>query len=328
MIAVRCGPGTCRMDDRSPSPEPRPGEAAVRPTRLAATPDLLEVPSVEASGGGLIPGHAFVGVIEASGSREDAEVSGRGPGARVIGPRQIVCGACDLCRAGLSEHCRSSQRIGIDRDGCLAERVVLPTRSLIPVPDGIDDDEAVFAHDVARALHVSQRIRVDAKVYVTVLGDSPGALLASQVMARLNASVRCLGKRPACYGLCEKWGVKHRHTDEVGRRADQDVVIECTGTPTGLALAFELVRPRGTIVLMPGDEPAPGERSATIGPVTAGELELIGVASGDLGEALSTLANSGLDVVSLITRREPLARADAALFASRDPDQLRVLIEN
>jgi len=325
MLAVGYRDGTCELKDRAAPTEPTPGEGAVRPVRIAVTPDLAI-----GSGGQRVPGHAFVGVVESVGSREHADHVAR----RVLGPRQTVCQTCDLCRSGLSDHCRARELVGVDRDGCLAERVNLPVRALVPIPEALDENTALFAYEVARALHVAQRVRVDAKVYVTVLGDTPGALIAAQLMARLNASVRCLGERPSCYGLCEKWGVKHRHTDEVGRRADQDVVIDCTGDPEGLSLAFELVRPRGAVVLVPGpyESPAPHAdapvRVTDLSPVVERELEVIGVVAGDLREALAELESGTLDVVSLITRREPLSRAAEAIAVSRQPDQLRVVIEN
>ena len=69
------------------------------------------------------------------------------------------------------------------------------------------------------------------------------------VMAKLNASVRLVGRYSEKLAVCEKWGIKHRHVDDVGRRSDQDIVVDCTGSPDGLDLALRLVRPRGTVVL-------------------------------------------------------------------------------
>ncbi len=41
------------------------------------------------------------------------------------------------------------------------------------------------------------------------------------------------------FAICEKWGIKHRHANDVGRRADQDIVVDCTGLDEGLALAMQ-----------------------------------------------------------------------------------------
>jgi hypothetical protein len=67
-----------------------------------------------------------------------------------------------------------------------------------------------------------------------VLGDGPLGLVMVQVMSRLNASVRLIGRHADKLAICEKWGVKHRLADEVGRRDDQDVVVDAPA-PTGLS---------------------------------------------------------------------------------------------
>jgi threonine dehydrogenase-like Zn-dependent dehydrogenase len=113
----------------------------------------------------------------------------------------------------------------------------------------VDDDRAAFAGLVGAVLQLGHAVRLDGKTFVTVLGDGPVGLLTAQIMAGRNASVRLLGRHEARFSLAERWGVKHRHESEVGRRHDQDIVIDCTGSPSGLALASRLVRPRGTIVI-------------------------------------------------------------------------------
>lgn len=336
MRAVVVDASGTRLERRAPQPSPEPGEALLRPVCLGLARSDLEVHRRRVAFEGVL-GHEFVAVVEGVEGAEASLV-----GARVVGSINVVCGACDLCRAGLSAHCRRRAVLGLSgRDGCFADRFVLPVRNLVRVPDGIDSESAVFAEPLAGAIHAAQLIRLEGRPYVTILGDGVMGLLCAQVMSRLNASVRLLGRHPEKFGLCEKWGVKHRHVDEAGRRHDQDVVVDCTGRPEGLAVAVELVRPRGTVIVK--SAPAPvgaageGDGGKCAGPVAAcegvmralvvNELELIGARCGQIADAIAMLARGQIDVASLISRRFGLDQALEALHLAEDPRTLKVLLE-
>src|SRR5690606_18029360 len=139
-------------------------------------------------------------------------------------------------------------------------------------------------------------------------------LIAAQVLARRNTAVRLIGRHTEKLAICEKWGIKHRHADDVGLRADQDIVIDCTGTASGFELALRLVRPRGTIIAKSfGAGPADAIDAA---PIVAKEVTVLGSFAGPVDEALSLLAAGEVDVVSLISRRMSLADGAALLRAA------------
>jgi threonine dehydrogenase-like Zn-dependent dehydrogenase len=102
--------------------------------------------------------------------------------------------------------------------------------------------------------------------------------------------------------LAERLGIKHRHADEIGRRGDQDVVVDCVGTAESLAFASMLVRARGTVVLksLPlTREPA----AADLSPIILGELTVQGSFHGPLPEAIALLAKRAIEVTALIERK-------------------------
>jgi threonine dehydrogenase-like Zn-dependent dehydrogenase len=329
--AIRFDGARVYLDPKADAPTPGPGEVTIRPLRMGVAAEDVHPGMV--SGTPLTLGHQFVGAVEKLHESADRDLRKRWEGKRVVGSINIVCGRCDMCRAGLSNHCRARSTLGIGGwDGCFAERFKLPLRNLVEVPQTIDDDRAVFAEPLAGALHAAQLVRVEGKPYVTVLGDNVDGLLCAQVMARLNASVRLLGLRPAKFTLCEKWGIKHRHIDEVGRRNDQDIVVDCTGSGAGLELALGLVRPRGKVVLRsaaPPDPGAPGGQPvhASLGPIIWNEIEVLGARCGSVADAVATLARGEIDVLSLITRRARLADGPAALALAAGPDQIKVLLD-
>src|SRR6185369_7423716 len=70
-----------------------------------------------------IPGHEVAGVISAKGSSvpESLELGGR----CTVSPYSH-CGSCPACRQGRFNTCQFNQTLGVQRDGAMKERLVLP----------------------------------------------------------------------------------------------------------------------------------------------------------------------------------------------------------
>ena len=298
--------------------------ALVRTTRAAISPlDLVVARGGVAHDG--VMGHEFVGVVE----RVEGDSAPALVGKRVVGQPEIVCAACDLCRAGLSRHCRARRTLGVGGvAGCIAERFVVPVRNLVVLPDAIESEAAILTEPLSCALHASQVVRIVGKTYVTVLGDDAHALLAAQVMARQNASVRVLGECPERFSIAEKWGVKHRHASEVGLRADQDVVVCSSPDPRSLVAAMGMVRPRGKIVVRGAEAHERIDWSGVdLSLVADAELEIVGARGGRIADGVAALEQKQFDVGSLLGRRFRIDDAVAALRAASEPGALKVIVE-
>ncbi len=289
-----------------PEPTPRDGECLVRVRAALVTPADTRAGGCEPA---IVLGQCAVGVVERVAV--DGPAAKTWTGKRVAIHPVIRCGRCDRCLGGLSAHCRERLILGIDRrDGGLAERVCVPIANLAALPDALDDERATFAVLVGEAFEATKQIRIDGKAYITVLGDDIVALITAQVMTRLNAAVRVVARQQSTLAAAEKIGVKHRHADEIGRRGDQDVVVDCIGTAESLAFASALVRARGTVVLKSlASSPIAGA-AVDLTPIVLGELTVQGSFYGPLPEAIDLLAKRGVEVTSLIERRVAL---DAAL---------------
>ncbi len=331
MRAVRYeGPEKGVVVDRSAKePACAPGEALLRPRRVAISSTDLDLCSGARRSPPLTLGHEFVAVVERTSPLADQKERARAlQGKRVVGTIATACAECDLCTAGLSAHCRRRTVLGVDgRDGCFADLFTLPIANLHPVPEGVDDERAVFAELLASAHHAVRMLRIAGKPFVTVLGDNAMGLLCAQLMAGLNASVRIVGRHEHKMEIAGKWGVKHRALSDIGLRADQDVVVDCTGTPEGLTTAMALARPRAKVLLKGSLLPGRGESRIDLSPIVQKELEILGSRSGPLAEGLDLLARDAVDVVSLITRRTRLDDAPAALRIAADPAQIKVVME-
>lgn len=314
-----------RLDRKWEPAAPGPQDVVIKPRRVALGPDDVAVMRGAFDFDGVL-GHEVVGeVVEAGDPKHRSFV-----GKRVVVHPVVWCGQCAMCLGGLAVHCRERQIIGMSgRDGALAERLVVPARNLVTISDRIDDDHAVFAVAVSRALQAVRQLRIEGKPYITVLGDGALALITAQLMAKLNASVRVVGWLSEHLAVCEKWGIKHRHADDIGRREDQDVVVECSSSARGLALALRLVRPRGTIVMKSLIESAAWRAvdDLDLTRIVLHELVVMGSDFGPLAEAVESIAREEVDVVSLISRRMKLDDGEAIMRQTARPETLRVLVD-
>ncbi len=340
MRAVRFDGEFLRVATDAIDPVLGSGEALVHPMRVLASP---------ADSGGKwagVVGHQFVGVVKKINIPADASplMLARKSllNKRVVGSPTIVCTHCDMCRAGLPSHCRARRVMGLSsRDGCCADLFSIPLANLIEVPSSIDDDRAVFSLLAAGAVQAGQMMRAASKSYITVIGDSSLALITAQVLARQNKSTRLLYAQPDRARLCERWGIKSRAIEEPGRRQDQDVVVECTGSAKGLRLALQFVRPRGVVLLKssaagvpfpPGqahadDVAGPWAEGIDLTPAIVNEVQILGCREASIADGLGALTDAGVDVTSLITRRMKLDDAPAAIAAAMCPDQIAVLMD-
>src|SRR5258708_37197647 len=185
------------------------GEALVRVTLSGICPTDLEITRGYAGFQGTI-GHEFVGVIEelpefgavarplgraSIDSEPSLTVGVLTPGRRVVGEINAGCGVCDLCRAGDPRHCARRTVLGIvGRDGTHAEFLKLPAVNLLPVPDEISDQRAVFTEPLAAACGVLERADFTEETRVAVIGDGKLGLLCAQVLKTTGAPVTLVGK--------------------------------------------------------------------------------------------------------------------------------------
>ncbi len=325
MQAVRIRLNEVYLDANASEPSPKEGDAVVRTTHvLLRRSDLANCRGAFGFKG--IIGSHFLGVVESVQGIDGHPLIGR----RVVGNPNIADTASEFAKRGLAMHDPARQILGlVERGGCLCERFAIPAGNLAEVPETILDDHAILANPLSAAIHAGQLVHIEGKPYVSVLGDDLSALLAAQVMTQLNASVRLLTTNADRLELCARWGIKHRHLDEVGRRRDQDVVLDTTQDAKSLECALLMVRPRGTIVLSADPIPTPSMHNDSIdwSPVVANELRVLGARCGSVGEGLSMMSSGRIDLSGLITKRFKLADSIAAIRAAAEPDQLGVVIE-
>jgi threonine dehydrogenase-like Zn-dependent dehydrogenase len=292
------------------------GEALVRVRQAGICATDLEITKGYMGFRGVL-GHEFVGEVIQSPDKSLV-------GQRVVGEINAVCGRCDLCLSGLSNHCRKRTVLGIlNRDGAFADLLTLPVLNLHVLPKTVDDDAAVFIEPLAAAFQVLKQVQVDAKKWVTVLGDGRLGLLVAQVLRDAGCPVRVIGKHPSKLALLEKWSIRSRPLSEIVPRHDQDVVVDCTGSAEGIEMALQMVRPRGTVVLK---STAAAGKPLNLAPVVIDEISIIGSRCGPFREAITALAEKRIDVTSLIHRRMKIEQGVEAMELAARPGVLKVIL--
>jgi threonine dehydrogenase-like Zn-dependent dehydrogenase len=295
--------GSLRLDPRHREPPPDEGECLLRVRQAGICSTDLEIVKGYMGFRGVL-GHEFVAAVEHAPDRALL-------GKRVVGEINVACARCDLCLSGLSTHCRQRSVVGIlNHGGAFADYVRLPATNLHVLPDAVDDDQAVFVEPLAAAFQVLKQVSIDARKWVTVLGDGRLGLLVAQVLRNVGAPVRVIGKHPEKLSLCEKWQIRHRLLADIVPRHDQDVVVDCTGSAAGLETAIQMLRPRGTLVLK--STVATG-KAINLAPLVIDEITVVGSRCGPFREAIAALAAKDVDVLSLIQRRLRLEQGVEAM---------------
>ena len=311
-----------------PVPEPGPGEALVRVsvTGLCRT-DLklvrhghrdLELPRV--------PGEEVVGEIVKLGPQTSGAVSA-GPAGRafVAGDRVYVypgvwCGECPSCRRGAENLCRAMRIMGFHRDGGFAEYVAAPLQSLIPVPAGLSDEEAVFAEPLSCCLNALELGRVGEGDVLGIWGAGPAGALLCRAGALLGASPRVVEPDPRRrdFGAGAP-GTPAGAVFSAGPPAQADVAIVAVGDPAAYEQAVSALAPRGRLVVFSGLLPAADDAfHLSLNGIHYHEHTVIGAYGCCFrhGEAaLDLLAAGRLRVDDLISHRLPLADLEPGLDA-------------
>jgi threonine dehydrogenase-like Zn-dependent dehydrogenase len=317
MLALRVQRRTLSVKDvKKPS---NADEALVRVLLSGICNTDLEIARGYAGFNGTI-GHEFVGVVEQCA---DATLRGR----RVVGEINAGCGKCDLCRAGDSRHCASRTVLGIHgRDGAHAEFLQLPAINLLPVPENVADEHAVFTEPLAAACGVLERVRVAGEDRVAVIGDGKLGLLCAQVLALTGAPVLLVGKHPSKLRIAERRGIETTTPKRAAKRARQfDVVVEASGAPPGFALALELLRPKGQLVLKSTFH---GKTEMDAARIVVDEISIVGSRCGRFRPALDLLKKHAIDVDSLIGEEYPLSNGLHAMRRAGVRGVLKVLLRN
>jgi len=241
MNALTWRGGSSLTFDRIPAPEPGDGEVA------------FDVSLAGICGSDLHPyrGHAGPRVPPLVLGHEAVGTSPTRPGERFVLFPLVGCSSCAACLRGEINLCRTRGLVGLDRQGVFADRLVVSSEALTPIPSGVADRVAVLTEPLAASVSALRHADVGPDDRVLVLGGGPIGLLAAHACAVSGIDVSLVEPLDERRRFAAVLGAQatYASTDEV---VDQefDLAIDAVGglgQTEGLFSAGDVVR-RGITV--------------------------------------------------------------------------------
>lgn len=331
LAAVLERPGTVTVRD-IPAPRAAAGLALVRVAQAGVCGTDVKI----AAGDIPVPanrvlGHEMTGWVEVPGPRGTPPA-----GTAVMVNPAAFCGRCDLCRRDLPHLCRHGGLLGRDADGCFAELVAVDETLLHPVPESVARDAAALLQVLSTCVHAQSGLRVSPDDSAVVIGLGVTGLLHLQLLrARGLRTVLGVTGSPWKHDLARRLGASAAVAPDAAADAVADAtggrgarfVIDCAGTPATFAQAVRLAGAGATVISF-----GIISRAADVTPYEWYIKELTihsprAARPRDCDTAIDLCARRTLDLSPLVTVRFPLTRLPDALAASRDPAQLKVVVD-
>ena len=205
----------------------------------------------------------------------------------------------------------------------------MPLENLHRVEDSITDEQAVFVEPLAAACEILEQIDITNFREAAILGDGKLAQLIARVLRTTLPRVVMYGKHENKLALARQAGIEAKqiagNPSDLKRLKDTfALIVEATGSRTGLVLAQQMAEPRGTLVLKSTFH---GAASVETWPIVVKELTVLGSRCGPFKEALALLLAGKVDPTPLITSTFPLAKAPSTIRFAQRPGVLKVLLK-
>jgi L-iditol 2-dehydrogenase len=264
-----------------------------------------------------VPGEEVVGLIREKG----AAVADFQVGQMVYVYPGRWCGTCPACRAGAENLCREMRIMGFHRDGGFAEYVLAPAQSLIPVPEELPPEVAVFAEPLSCCLNALEQAGPLAGKRVAIWGAGPAGTLLARAAASRGAipfSVEPDDRRRQKIGGF--WPVPEEMFD---------LVIVAVGSAEAYLEAWRHLAPRGMLVVFSGLSPAAAVQALDLNHIHYREHRIAGAYGCCYRhgrEALGLLADGSVPVTDLISHRLPLRELGTGLEIVKNKSGMKVVL--
>jgi len=274
--------------------------------------------------GPIVLGHEVSGVVEKVG----AAVTNVAPGERVAIEPGTPCRNCRECRLGRYHLCPDLIFLATPPyDGALLEHMLIDSRNLFPIPDGMTFDQAALLEPLSVGIWACKRANLMPGDDVLVTGAGPVGLVSASAARAFGArTVTVTDISDFRLALAASMGFATERSDAASD-ADFDVLIECSGAPGVLAAGMRRLRPAG--------------RAAMVG---VSKEELIGLPLSQLNPneftlgtvnrynntwpiAIELVASGRVDVNPLITHHFTLDEtAEALTLAERVQNSVKAIV--
>ena len=284
-----------------------------------------------------ILGHEICGEVAELGKR----VEGLEVGQRVLVETSVGCGKCPACRSGNRHLCPDREEIGTaPHSGGYAQYVKAPAKNLVPIPDGVSDEEAAIFESTACPSGGLMRLGVRFGETVAVFGVGPAGLAFIQTAKALGAGkIIAVGRnrkrveRTLGFGaddvICSsEEDVKECLLQLTGGRGP-GLICETTGSARIIEETADLAANGGRIILYGLPEES-AEIRFPVKTVIMKQLGVHGVENNPfVWEPMINMVAAGrVDLKHMVTHTFPLDRIEEAFAVLRDKkdDPIKIVI--
>jgi len=299
-----------------PLPEVKENDALIRVTHAGICNTDLEITKGYMGFNGVL-GHEFVGVVEECAKKEME-------GKRVVGEINVPCGKCYYCSNQMPNHCNNRSVLGIlNKNGVFADYTVLPVDNLHEIPDPVSDEEAVFVEPLAAAFEILEQVDILPGDKVCVLGDGKLGLLIAQVLSLTNCSLIVVGNHSEKLSILDEIGIKTKLSFSFSED-EFDIVVDCTGSGSGIKTALQIVKPRGRIILK---TTVAKKGNIDLSSIVIKEITIIGSRCGPFEPAIKAIESRSIDLYPMISREFGIEEGVKAFHYATRKDALKVILK-
>jgi 2-desacetyl-2-hydroxyethyl bacteriochlorophyllide A dehydrogenase len=277
-------------------------------------------------------GHEMSGTIAAIGSG----VNGWAVGDPVTVMPLDWDGTCPACLAGNQHICQNLNFIGIDSPGSLQALWDVDADVLVALPADLGLDHAALVEPTAVAVHDVRRGEVREGDHVVVIGGGPIGVLIATVAREFGGTVAVIELDPNRRAQIAALGFETLDPREVDQAAwvnewtagaGADVVFEVSGAAAAVLAAPDLVKVRGTLVVV-AIHPTP--REINLQRVFWREITIRGARvyqRTDFEKAVELLSRGVIPADMLITKIVPLSQTQAAFADLENGQAMKILVD-
>ncbi len=175
------------------------------------------------------------------------EVAGILPDGRPVAIEPLSpCGHCPACASGDYNLCERGPAIvmGTMLDGGMADEMLVPERSIVPLPAGVSASDACLVEPLAVAVHGLRRAALRGDERVAIVGAGAIGLCGAAACVAAGAATYVEARHDAQREAAARIGAS---TSEEGTF---DLVVDAAGTTSSLERCVELARPGGRLLLL------------------------------------------------------------------------------
>jgi len=259
-----------------------------------------------------IAGHVAIGVVS-----EDRDEYGLKRGTKVIlNPYvQEVSDRIDIARTKI---------MGLDTEGFFRDFIYMNVENIIPFPEGVKEDQAIFADKIATALTALNSFQTNYGDYICIVGGTPVCNIIAQLALYFHLIPICVDTKEYRLELLRKCGVYYTINKQqesapeklyeyTGGKLCDHLIVRASSDTIGASL-FSNVKIGGDCVIV-CESGSLKKMDFDIAEVGKRQLKVRGVSNGahEFTSAVNVLAQNILRLQGFIDKRVDVAEADKIL---------------